>query len=271
MDEKESLNKTNIINMLFIYPKYKDTLELLGLNTFEALWNFPMDWFEPPNHRRGGWSGVGRVEFTIDQQNSFNVFIKKQENHGRPTLLNPFAGEPTFRREFKNLKLLHENHLLAPKVVFYAEANVNGNKRAILVTEALDDFMSLENLTTELVQKTNRDTKRNLIQTVAQSLRKFHEVGMVHRALYPKHIFVKNFKQKPEVALIDLEKARFSLNFYYRSFFDLAALNRHAESWTKTQRLKFFMSYFGLDSLSHHPARFFFKRLCRSIIKRSQR
>jgi tRNA A-37 threonylcarbamoyl transferase component Bud32 len=257
--------------MLFIAPEHKSTLESLGLESFEALWNFPIDWFEPPNFRRGGWSGVGRVEFMIDPQKRLNVFIKKQENHGRLTLLHPFEGEPTFRREFKNLQFLQENQFSAPKVVCYAEENVNGNKRAILITEALDDFISLENLTAQEVKKMDRNKKNALIQSVAKSLRKFHLMGIMHRALYPKHIFIKNPQQTPQVALIDLEKARYSLNSHYRAFFDLAALNRHAEFWSRSQRLKFFILYYGLGSLSKHPSRFFFKRLCRAIIKRSQR
>ncbi len=64
---------------------------------------------------------------------------------------------------------------------------------------------------------------------ITASVRDFHQLGLVHRVLYTKHIFVKEAEGQVKIALIHLEKARFSLFFWYRAYFDLAALNRHAE------------------------------------------
>ncbi len=256
---------------LFIDPEYLKTLQLMQLDDFESIWDLEMEWFEEPNQRRGGWSGVGRIELNLEVSGNLNLFIKKQENHGRPTWLSPIKGEPTFRREFKQLSFLHSEGFNAPRVVFYGESNQNKRQRAILVTVALDEYRPLESLSEDWLVKSSQTQKKKLIAEIARGLRAFHKLGLVHRALYPKHIFIRDADTQPAMALIDLEKARYSPLFFYRAYFDLAALNRHLLNWTKTQRLAFFKSYFGYKSLSRHRLSFFYKWFCRLIVKRSQR
>ena len=52
-----------------------------NLATYASLWELKADWFEEPNIRRGGWSGV--VKVTLKQTNDVpvSIFIKRQENH----------------------------------------------------------------------------------------------------------------------------------------------------------------------------------------------
>ena len=256
---------------LFIEPEYLLALQLRQLVDFDSIWNFEMEWFEEPNERRGGWSGVGRVELNLENNIKLTLFIKKQENHGRLTWLSPISGEPTFRREFKRLTFLKSADCAAPRVVFYGESKENKKQRAILVTVALDEYRPLESLSEDWLVKASQTQKKKLIAEIARGLRTFHKLGLVHRALYPKHIFIRDADTQPAMALIDLEKARYSPIFFYRAYFDLAALNRHLLNWTKTQRLEFFKSYFGYKSLSRHPLSFFYKWFCRLIVKCSQR
>ena len=251
---------------LFISAQYQSVLSIHQLDDFESIWASEIKWFEEPNQRRGGWSGVGRIELSHGAASLLSVFVKKQQNHGRLTLRHPVKGEPTFRREFERLKFLELNHFAAPKVVFYGESGVDGNQRAILVTVALDDFQSFEDVLSGWWVRASRHQQNLLIEKIALELRRFHDFGLVHRALYPKHIFIKNADQNPEIALIDLEKARFSFFSAYRAFFDLAALNRHSENLRVSQRLLFFVRYLGIEKLS-----WFNKILCRLIAKRSAR
>ena len=59
---------------------------------FDTIWQLDTDWFEPPNHRRGGWSGV--VKYVLETTHgAIDVFIKRQENHVSKTLLHPFKGQ----------------------------------------------------------------------------------------------------------------------------------------------------------------------------------
>lgn len=252
---------------MFQTKQYRQIFAQHELAGFEQLWNKKIDWFEPPNHRRGGWSGVGQLVLPSSSED-LNVFVKKQQNHGRRTLLHPFKGEPTFRREFKRLGFLEVSRIKAPKVVCYGEQQIDKKSCAILATETLLGYLPLDVVTQDWFTSTRvtRLQKKKLLNTVAIFLRDFHDTGLVHRALYPKHIFVKDAEHQPEAALIDLEKARFNLLFFYRAYFDLSALNRHAEHWSRTERLFFFLRYFQTRRLNK-PLRL----LCWFVLRRSAR
>lgn len=254
--------------LAFISAKHAHVLEQCQLHTFEQLWDHPIEWFEAPNERRGGWSGVGRLQLEVGGGKPLCLFVKKQQNHGRLTLRHPVRGEPTFRREYQRLQYLADHEIGAPKVVFYGEKLIENKLCAILVTEELEDYQPLDSLTAKWFSenKLTRAHRQQLLKVIAASLRNFHQLGLVHRALYPKHIFVRHADGPVQVALIDLEKARFSPLFWYRAYFDLAALNRHAEHWQVTDRLYFFMQYCQLQRLGK-----FSKWFCRQLIKRSQR
>jgi len=254
------------MNTSFIAPQHQAVLNSHSLNTFDALWDLQVDWFEEPNERRGGWSGVGRIELQNDGLAPSIFFVKKQQNHGRRTLLHPFRGEPTFRREFERLRFLQQHSFAAPEVVFYAESNAGGKQRAILVTVALTEYVPLDTLAEGWNKTASRASQLRLIKKVADEIRRFHDLGLVHRALYPKHIFVKNADGVPEIALIDLEKARSGGQFLSRAAFDLAALNRHATGWRVTQKMAFFLQYMKMKKLDSSS-----KQLCHSIIRRSRR
>lgn len=254
------------MNSIYIASAHQAFLSKLGLDSFEAFWNLEIDWFEAPNERRGGWSGVGRIEVVNDENPSLILFVKKQQNHGRKTWRHPFVGEPTFRREFARLRFLEEHDFSAPKVVFYAEAIVQGSQRAILVTEALNGFVSLDNLSESWLKGATLKQQGRLIRRIAQEIRRFHDFGLVHRALYPKHIFVKNADTQPEIALIDLEKTRRTMFSRAAAIFDLAALHRHALRWRKSQRILFLIEYMQTKRLSKAA-----KRIAHAIIRRASR
>ncbi len=240
-----------------------------GLHAFEAWWSRDIAWFEAPNQRRGGWSGVGRLVLARENQPALTMFVKKQQNHGRRTWRHPLAGEPTFRREFDRLQALAKAGIPAPKVLMYAESLEQGNQRAILVTENLHDFVDLEQLLPTILTQPVAQ-RRHLLRAVAQQVRRFHDLGWVHRALYPKHIFVRLDDSAPQVALIDLEKARQSLGAWRRAQFDLAALHRHTEGLNGCDRLYFFKQYLHGDA-STRPLGWCDRQLLKRITKRSKR
>ena len=49
----------------FIADGWGALLRRHDLDTFEALWRLPEQWVEPPNVRRGGWSGVTRMTLEL--------------------------------------------------------------------------------------------------------------------------------------------------------------------------------------------------------------
>lgn len=231
------------------------------LADFDAIWRREISWFEPPNERRGGFSGVGKLLLQAQNGEIFTFFVKKQHNHGRKSWLHPIAGEPTFRREFSNLSFLSKLNIGAPKVVYYAEKLQS--KQAILISENLTNFVPLDTID---LSQLHLMQQQHLLQKVATEIKHFHDVGMVHRSLYPKHIFVKNVASTLnlalEVALIDLEKARFSTLAWYRAYFDLAAFLRHTVGWGEENQLLFIKNYFNKNELN------FFNKLLLTAIKR---
>ncbi len=249
-------------------PAAQAIFEVHGLDTFEAWWLRQIDWFEAPNQRRGGWSGVGKLVLPKADGSNLVLFVKKQQNHGRRTWRHPFSGEPTFRREFHRLQSLASTGVPAPKVIMYAESLHGGEQRAILVTENLQDFVDLEQLLPQVSQQPLKP-RRALLRDVAQQIRRFHDLGWVHRALYPKHIFVSTQSHPAQVALIDLEKTRKTSCRWRRAQFDLAALHRHTDGLSARDRLYFFKQYLHADDT--HTLRWCERALLKSIAKRSKR
>jgi hypothetical protein len=109
-----------------------------------------------------------------------------------------------------------------------------------------------------------------VLHAVAQQIRRFHDLGWVHRALYPKHVFVRLDAAAPQVALIDLEKARQSIGAWRRARFDLAALHRHTVGLSTRDRLYFFKRYLHGESFAR-PLHWCDKQLLKRITKRSTR
>lgn len=250
---------------LFQSNYYQQIFAQQQLANFDAIWACEIAWFEPPNERRGGWSGVGKLALPTTNGDELTVFVKKQQNHGRKSWRHPIAGEPTFRREFENLSFLAKHNIGAPQVVYYAENAAS--KQAILITENLADFAPLDSVNLSQLSQTQQ---QNLVQKVALETRRFHDAGMVHRALYPKHIFVKNAdglqSAAPEIALIDLEKARISPLAWYRAYFDLTAFFRHAIAWSDAHKLLFIKTY-----LAKNQFNFFDKIRYQMMLRRANR
>lgn len=251
----------------YVSEKHERVLSACGLQDFKQTWGRPVAWVEAPNETRGGWSGVGRLQLDADGS-TLNLYVKKQQNYSRFSLLHPIRGEPTFKREYDRLQYLADHHIGAPKVVLYGKKVIENNLRAILATEELEGYLPLDLQTAAWFAKDGlaRGCRRKRLQEIASFVRRFHEQGLVHRALYPKHIFAKESGGKLELALIDLEKSRLSPFFWYRSYYDLASLNRHAEHWSRADRLYFFKQYCRIERLGTLS-----KWLCRMLMKRSQR
>ena len=90
----------------YLSPDWQAILAFNQLDNFDAFWQLEADWFEEPNHRRGGWSGVSRILLALPEGGEAAVFLKRQENHLRKTIAHPLKGIPTFRAEIDNtLKL----------------------------------------------------------------------------------------------------------------------------------------------------------------------
>lgn len=252
---------------LFIAPQHQNTLALNQLAEFDAIWNVKVDWFEAPNERRGGWSGVGRMQLKTATEASLGVFLKRQENHERRTLMHPIKGEPTFACEFKMMQYLAKHQVPSLKAVAFGQRNFNGSMQALLMTEELVGFIPLEQAVGQLFseKRPTLSVQKTLIKQVAFTVSKLHQSGVQHRSLYPKHLFVDTLNVQDAV-VIDLEKSRTKLLPFMRTFYDLSTLNRHSEHWSRTARLYFYKQYLGVNKLNLWQ-----KFVLKMIAKRSSR
>lgn len=252
----------------YISAKHAQLLQKNQLDTFEKVWDYKVNWFEEPNERRGGWSGVGRIAIAQENGNEIGAFLKKQDNHCRTSFLHPIKGVPTFQREFEMMQYLASKNILAPEVLLFGR-NPQGDLKTTLMTKELSGFQSLESLTEQMFANgnPNRKVQGTLIAALAVFARELHLAKVQHRSFYPKHLFVNmQDVHAPQVAVIDLEKSRVNMLPALRTLIDLSVLNRHAKHWSKTARMSFYLQYFGIKRLTPYT-----KWLCRLIVKRSNR
>lgn len=248
----------------FISPQWQSFLQFNQLTQYDRLWKLEGDWVEPPNHRRGGWSGVCRTELAAPEGTHTGVYLKRQENHRHLTVLHPIRGEATFAREFRMIQHLRKHQVPTLNLLCYAEQFENGTSQALLMTEALEGYRSMEEVLYDgeaLAMPVAE--RRRLLRALARTIRKMHDAGVQHRCLYPKHLMIRETDDY-QVALIDLEKSRRVFTPYVHAIRDLITLNRHSTALSRSDRLYFFREY-----LQDSPLRPALHWLARTIDRKS--
>jgi len=253
----------------FINERWRPVLARNGLADFDALWLHKAAWFEEPNARRGGWSGVTRCELAPHEGGALAVFLKRQENHGTPSLRHPLQGEPTFRREFRCIMRYRACGIPTPEPVFFGMRRSAGGHRAILVTEELTGFLSLEERVGRWLAHgaPTRPIRIRHIEAVAALLRTMHRHGIQHNCFFPKHVFTRAASDgRVEARVIDLEKSRWRPLKTLCALRDLDTLNRYSQGWSRCDRMRFFKAYMQTDRLTPYA-----KWLWRAVASRSLR
>jgi len=223
-----------------------------GFRTFDDFWQREIEWFEQPNFRRGGWSGVGRCELKTPTGGTVAVFVKRQENHVTRTWRHPIRGSATLEREFANLLEFERLRLPAPALLYFASHQVEGKLRAVLITEELGGFRSLEARAGEWScnGRPAIQVRTNWIKAMAEVISRMHAHRFQHNCLYAKHLFLRAGVGEPiEIRIIDLEKARRRCLRNRAVYRDLDTLNRHAPGWSRTDRLRFLKAYLGSNDV----------------------
>jgi hypothetical protein len=253
----------------FINEQWSAILAHNGLADFDAIWQFQADWFEPPNKRRGGWSGVSRCELKRPDGSTCAIFLKRQENHGTPSLLHPVRGVPTYLREFRHIMNYRKAGIPTLEPVYFAMRRVGKDDRAILITEELTGFVSME----DRVQRWLKDgapvrpLRLRILAEVAALLRKMHAHGIQHSCFFPKHVFTRiNEDGSVDVRVIDLEKSRWRPLAKWCAQRDLYSLNQFSTCWSASDKLWFFKAYLQIPRLTSSA-----KQLWRWIAARSMR
>jgi hypothetical protein len=222
---------------------WREMLARTGLADFDALWALHRKgWFEPPNQRRGGWSGVVRHEVKSDAGEPVGLFVKFQEDHVYRSILHGFAPRATYAREFANLCRFQEAGIPIPEWVYFGQKRQDGHLRAILVTRELQDYAPLDTLDPA---KLNRSQRRVLFETLARLTGRMHRHFIQHGSLYPKHIYYRlGVNGECDIRLIDLERGRRHPCRRSIAIRDLASLLRRVRHlYTRTDQLRFLLAY----------------------------
>jgi hypothetical protein len=251
----------------YIDENWKAVLAHNGLASFDELWQLEADWFEPPNRRRGGWSGVARCELKRPEGGVCTIFLKRQENHGTPSLRHPLRGIPTYLREFRRIMTYRAADIPTLVPVFFAMRRVGKDDRAILITEALAGYVSLEERVQRWLKEgaPTRKIRLRTLAAIAALLRKMHDSHLQHSCFFPKHVFTRvNEDGSVDVRVIDLEKSRRRMSKTLCAIRDLYSLNAYSACWSTSDKLWFVKAYLQMPRLN-----FYAKWLWRKIAQRS--
>ena len=227
----------------FIAPSERPLLERHGLADFDSLWEVQLDAVDEPNTGRGGWSSVFRMELE-----GTGFYLKRQSNYLTRTLHHPL-GEPSFSREFRNISRYQKLGIPALQAVFYGEQRVNGERRAILMTRALDGWTDLDTLLQQWPEMESQQQSA-ILQSCGDLARTLHAARQIHGCFYPKHIFMRAKAGFYRAQLIDLEKTRPLLLGMRDRIKDLEPLLRRAPMWSSAQVRELLAAYLqaGLES-----------------------
>lgn len=224
----------------FIDDQWRQMLQHNQIDSFESLWQFEQgNWFEAPNYRRGGWSGVSKTKLSMPDGNEVCFYIKRQENHVYRSWQNLFRPMATFEREYRNIMRFQQHGIPTVDLVYFGQHMVDGKLRAILITPELKGYQGLDAMMK--MATINRPKQARVFAGVAKAMRTMHAAQYQHNCLYPKHLFIREQESGEfDARFIDLEKAKrlpFKGNVALR---DLGTLHRHTENLSRTDRLRFF-------------------------------
>lgn len=217
----------------------KTILQVHGLDSFDALWTLQLDPVDAPNTARGGWSSVFRLEL-----GETAYYLKRQSNYLAHTLHRPF-GEPTFACEFRSIQRYQRLGIPTLQAAYFGERRVSGERRAILLTCALDGWRDLHSWLDDW-RELGTPVRKALIDACAELARTLHQAGQRHGCFYPKHIFLRPAGERFEACLIDLEKTRPLLGRRDRTL-DLEALTRRAAVWSEGEVRQLIETYLARD------------------------
>mgnify|MGYP003662673628 CR=1 FL=1 len=212
-------------------------------NVFSGLWDLELEAIEEGNFDRGGWSTVSRMD--MDNQ---VVYVKRQSNHlcFRPNRRG--LRVPTLKAEYDRINWYNRHKVHCLSVVYFGwRESDDGAQEAILITESLDGFSSLDRLLTTS-EALPRQTMWQVYRSIGVAIRHMHDAGIEHYHLYPKHVFVAR-EAGPDglhqVRFIDLEASRRNFGLKRRKLRDLETLGRRSIWVSKPNKLRALLGYAG--------------------------
>lgn len=244
-------NRLSFMSKLFIAADWQPLLRDHRLDTVEALWSYSGGELV----KRGHSTEVRRIELDGRPFYLKKHWITHPNQFISGIVRGTLFGRSRVRREFDNLAQLRAWGLDAPAPVAYGEVRRAGwLVRSCLLSEAIADATPLDAFIRDGL---TRERRRELIDALADYLRRLHQHRFVHHDLYWRNIIL-NGMSFAHFHLIDAHKGHCwsSARDLPGRAQDLATLDAPAPSFFRgTERLRFFLRYVGHDKLTEHDKR----------------
>ena len=220
------------------------------IDRFEALWRLDIEQVDKPNRKGRGWSEVGKIRLDLPDGNTAAVFIKRQENYTLHSLVFPVIKVMSFEREMKCFLKFLKHGIPVPEPIYFEKKRVGRDKRAVLIIKNLDGYENLTQYMKRMQQKGfSYETKKRVIASLATVIKRLHDCGYLHGALFGKHIFVKENEDYSDVdvRLIDLEFVRWHPNRMHK---DLSRLHSRLPALRIHDSVRFLINYMGEEGMT---------------------
>lgn len=193
--------------------------------SFQDWWQLQGEWVEAPNQRRGGESGVQRLQMA-----ERICYAKRQIGHTYRTFRHPL-GQPTVLRERRALLAFRALGIEVPRLIYCGtERDRQQGWRGLLITEELHGFEDIDTWYRRGGRQAHGEALHTrLLRQIGATLARMHQARWQHGCLYSKHVFVRIQGEQADVALLDLEKSRRRLSRRRASNHDLRQLRRHSQ------------------------------------------
>ncbi len=191
-----------------------------------------------------------------------HYYIKAYKKRGRS--LRRYVGRSRIRAEWENLQRMSQMDIPTLQLVaFGEETRLLGDRKGILITRNIPGVIDLEAVAehkSSILQQAG--WVNHVIGRLSTYVRNMHDHNFVHGDLKWRNILVST-SESTEVYIFDCPQGR-QLNGVLLSpllsrakIKDLACLDKVAQyKLTRTQRMRFYLRYAGLDKLNRkHKAR----------------
>lgn len=243
------------LKQLWVSPELKFNLNEAGLLDIEAVSQREFDWFEAPNRRRGGWSGVSKIVLNANAPEAEQkaVFLKIQQNHFYIAPNTYFRKRLTFEREFAAMQALQPHCEAIPQVVMFAKWEVKGDQGCVLITESLDEWNPLGPwlLGKHSEPAPDQETLHRVLESIAHTAQQINQAGWIHMCFSAKHLFVKEQNGRFATRVVDLEKTRKRIGLSRRTVKDCSHFLRHTPKLTDQDKTHFLKAYFRTNHFTH--------------------
>jgi len=188
------------------------------------------------------------------------MVIKHYEHGGffRKITRDIFLGNLRPFRELAILEAASQKGILVPEVLAARVDRIFGPlyKGEVAYKKVPDSANLLEYLErlNERPLKEKISYKREIINSLAEAIKKMHSSGIYHADLNVKNVLIQNIGKEIRVYLVDFDRSKIKENLTLRERLkNLARFNRSCQKWgapvTTKDKLKFFLSYSKGDRL----------------------